>query len=763
MMIRIVPLLLFVAFFGSALFGNRQFGYRDGAHFYYPLYEYVQSELAAGRLPLWNPYENLGQPLAANPTTAVFYPGKLIFFLPFDYTTLYGWFVSGHVLLAAFFAYRLAKAWRCSTEAAILAGICYAFGGNVFFQHSNAPFLIGAAWFPEALLQVERMFRLKSYRNAAAWGTVLALMILGGDPQAAYHAILCAVGLFFITGRGRLRAKTQALVCGLAVMFGLAAVQILPAWELSRLSDRALPEHSDAVYLFSVPFWRLVEFFWPNAGGVQFPVNARWFNLFDNGDVWVPSFYMGLVPMLLAAWNIVFCFNATRFAAKTQANPQTGTKHSRRDIFLAAMLIVFVLGALGKWGGVYPLLNLLPGYGMFRFPAKLLTVAALSLAILAARGFDRLFPKNCDENRIYAFSFMYLLIHIGLLFGFGYIDKWIDFTNWSILDSSLFGPYQRWTANAIVKNSILQAFILPLFFWLLWIIYRDTKSLNIYKRLFVLIIAGDIFFTNRWMVATVPRIDFQEKSPLIELMREAGTAGPGSLRLRIYRFPTWYPIVFTACASEERLSEIVRWERATLSPKYSLSERISIVDVLGTMYPKDFYRIAGGLRWEIEHGEPGDLEKRLENLGVEFVVAQSGTELDAEKISLPAGQPDDCSLWKLRNPRQRNYAVFEPSRLEMDVELAEPGTVTVLEQYWPGWRAFADGKEYPIIPAEKLFRGVDLPSGNHRLIMLYDPLPLKIGAMLSALTILFLTCIILRSIVSKSNTLTNEFRRRFFD
>ena len=144
-MIRLLPILLFAAFFWSVLFGDRQFGYRDGAHFYYPLYRYVQEELAAGRLPLWNPYENLGQPLAANPTTALFYPGKLIFLLPIDFTTAYHWFTATHVLLAAFLAYRLVRAWRCSKEAAVLAGICYAFGGNVLFQHSNVPFLIGAA------------------------------------------------------------------------------------------------------------------------------------------------------------------------------------------------------------------------------------------------------------------------------------------------------------------------------------------------------------------------------------------------------------------------------------------------------------------------------------------------------------------------------------------------------------------------------------------------------------------------------------------
>jgi len=192
------------------------------------------------------------------------------------------------------------------------------------------------------------------------------------------------------------------------------------------------------------------------------------------------------------------------------------------------------------------------------------------------------------------------------------------------------------------------------------------------------------------------------------------------------------------CASPDRLSEIVRWERATLNPKYSLPERIGVVDVLGTTYPKEFYKIAGGLRWEILHGKPGDLEKRLEDLGVQFVVAPSSAELNADNIPLPAGWPSDCSLWKLRNPRPRNYAVFEPNRLELDVELSKPGTVTLAEQYFPGWQAFVDGKEIPIRCEDRVFRAVDLPAGKHRLRMVYQPRWFYVGAIISATGIIAL-------------------------
>ena len=67
---------LFLICYGPALLLDRQFGYRDAGHYYYPLYQRVQNEWAQGRWPLWEPQENAGMPLLGNPTAAVLYPGS---------------------------------------------------------------------------------------------------------------------------------------------------------------------------------------------------------------------------------------------------------------------------------------------------------------------------------------------------------------------------------------------------------------------------------------------------------------------------------------------------------------------------------------------------------------------------------------------------------------------------------------------------------------------------------------------------------------
>jgi len=207
---------LFVWFFADALFGGGVFVFRDAGHYYYPLFQFIKSEWGAGRVPLWNPYENLGVPLAGNPTSSVFYPGTLIFLLPFDYAWSYKLYVMGHVLLAAGAAYRLGRHWQGSVEASAAGAISYAFCGNVLFQYSNVVFLVGAAWLPLAVLAADRMLgegrrvsgkgraegdegqRVKGkgqgvrVRSALLLGVVLALMALGGNAEMAYHAGLIA-------------------------------------------------------------------------------------------------------------------------------------------------------------------------------------------------------------------------------------------------------------------------------------------------------------------------------------------------------------------------------------------------------------------------------------------------------------------------------------------------------------------------------------------------------------------------------------------
>ena len=81
--------------------GIQQFGYRDTANLYTPLFEWTADEWLSGRVPLWCPVDGWGAPVVGDGTSSVFYPGKLVFLLAFlPFPVCMGLFVAGHVLLA---------------------------------------------------------------------------------------------------------------------------------------------------------------------------------------------------------------------------------------------------------------------------------------------------------------------------------------------------------------------------------------------------------------------------------------------------------------------------------------------------------------------------------------------------------------------------------------------------------------------------------------------------------------------------------------
>ena len=196
---------LLLACFQPVLFQGRQFAYRDSAHFYYPLYLRVQQEWHAGRWPLWDPWQNAGMPLLAMPMAAVLYPGKLLHaVLPYPWATRL--YVVAHVALAWAGMFVLARAWGRSATAAGLAAMAYAFGAPVLFQYCNVIFLVGAAWVPWGFAALDRLLRRRR-SGLPALAVVLAMQVLGGDPEAAYLTVLCGAGYAIVLaargGRGR--------------------------------------------------------------------------------------------------------------------------------------------------------------------------------------------------------------------------------------------------------------------------------------------------------------------------------------------------------------------------------------------------------------------------------------------------------------------------------------------------------------------------------------------------------------------------------
>ena len=175
------------------LFLDRQFGYRDAGHYYYPLNQRVQEEWNQGRWPLWEPEENAGMPLLGNPTAAVLYPGKLVFrrlAVCLGSAGLHrGSFGAGVSRMLV-----LMRSWGTSWFGSALSALAYAFGAPILFQYCNIIYLIGAAWLPLGVHAVDRWVRLGRRWGLLELAIVLSMQMLGGDPQAAYLLGLAGIG-----------------------------------------------------------------------------------------------------------------------------------------------------------------------------------------------------------------------------------------------------------------------------------------------------------------------------------------------------------------------------------------------------------------------------------------------------------------------------------------------------------------------------------------------------------------------------------------
>ncbi|MEQ1712655.1 MAG: hypothetical protein ABL908_14815, partial [Hyphomicrobium sp.] len=65
---------------------------------------------------------------------------------------------------------------------------------------------------------------------------------------------------------------------------------------------------------------------------------------------------------------------------------------------------------------------------------------------------------------------------------------------------------------------------------------------------------------------------------------------------------------------------------------------------------------------------------------------------------------------------------WRPGRIEIDVVAPAAGVLIVHDTYYPGWVARIDGEATPILRADTLFRGVEVPAGRHRVVMQFAPL-----------------------------------------
>ena len=341
-----------------------------------PLREAARRSLAQGSMPFLNRFAGGGTPLWENMQAALLYPVNLLA-LPFS---SFAWPLFGaaaKLLLAACGTYLFVRRLGPSHYAALVAAIAYSFGAfNVaylLFPVTNVTALL-----PWLLLAIDRLLEHASAATIGAAIFVTWCVLVGGHPESVLHVALVAVPFALWRGwrahrdsasgrRGAPGVRHGAAVpyvrlAAVAVVAAALAAPVLVPFALwlphsERMATLSRSEHFLATAPFT--FESFIPFAVPNYFGNPRVHNYRHPINFNE----LCTQYAGLVTLILA-------FTALR------------RKHAFWIVVaLLATMLAIMPAPLIAVVKTLPLLNITAN-GRLRF------VAAFSLAVLAAFGFD---------------------------------------------------------------------------------------------------------------------------------------------------------------------------------------------------------------------------------------------------------------------------------------------------------------------------------------------------------------------------------------
>lgn len=381
---------------------NRILAGVDAFTYFAPYWDFRMAALRAGQIPLWNPYLFLGVPFLANPQAAVLYP----LHWPLSWLTAEQalvWSALLHLWLAAGFTYVLARrSFGLSRPGACLAASVFGLGGFTLAHIENINQLNTLAWLPALLwLSDETAAAIAhpgprlGWRSAVRWGLALALVIalclLAGHTQSffvnmvglAAYAVFRTIpkpGFLKKPGFGTLAHFMPLLAVIPAVL--LAAAQLLPTLELNGLGLRTggLP-FRQAVSFSLRPRLLAQTFLPPFGGGLGEEFGSEGYAEFVG--------YVGVVALILAGVAIVKSYRSD--PQPVQEAPSEAPRPRPTILTPLGLAALGVFLALGAYNPVYYLLwRFVPGFDLFRAPARWLVLFALGAALLAGSGLDAL-------------------------------------------------------------------------------------------------------------------------------------------------------------------------------------------------------------------------------------------------------------------------------------------------------------------------------------------------------------------------------------
>ena len=328
-----------------------------------------------GHWPLWNPFNFAGQPfLAAGQSGPLYLPNVLFLFIPVVPAVKVTYLL--HEWLAAFGTYAAAYQLSKSRLGGVVAVASFLTCGFLLGHQIHTQMFDAVCWLPISFWLCLCILDSVTVSRVAGLAVALAMEEYAGHPQVTFYIYLffgmylLLVWLFRPTKLALLRSA--AVVSAMVYATLLAAAQWLPTLNLLSYSSRGNVSPGFLLNLSMMP-QGLVQFLTPFGAGGGFlspPLTRTSFlDVYGNSLFWEFTCYAGVVALTLA------------FAAAV-----TQWRKSPAVRALVIIAVVFVCFALGSYGFLDVVLVHVPGFDMFRVPARYVGMTDFCLAMLAAVG-----------------------------------------------------------------------------------------------------------------------------------------------------------------------------------------------------------------------------------------------------------------------------------------------------------------------------------------------------------------------------------------
>jgi len=749
----------------------------DARSQFYGWRAYGFGEIRNGRFPLWNPYEFLGMPFVASLQSGMFYPTNwLCAWGPLGRAVNLGIIVN--LFLSALFTYLWCRRVRVGRAGSLIAAAAYTFGAPQFMRiyEGHWSFLCEMPWIPCVLLCVEVIVSGRRKLLAAAGGAAaVALELFAGNPQYALCGGVAAVLYFLVrawqqrpsTGMSERGADRKYFLRVIGCFVGmyalgivLAGVQLLPALEMLSVSARREPLSYPWISQYSFTPESLITIFSPDFFGSDINLEywGRW-------NLWEMSAYVGVIAAGLA---IVGVWKGRR----------------RLVIPVSVIALILLLLALGKHTPVFWVLyRLVPGFGLFRVPARFLCPFSLFLALLAGVGTDVVLgiaghgaEDTAGRRRLRAVTCgLAMLAVLFAVVGLGLTPNWeaakgawFRFMGWMLS----VGPGERlYLPRGIVTSQfkvdamqhaglslIRTALFLGALVALMAVAVRVKLKRSVVAAILIMLMVVDMWgFGRRYLqtfdpaqrgmtpgaVAVLKQVDQPFRIARAGCYTfppcEGMTHGFACLEGVQPNVPVRFRDVFWSIQRgfEKKRQRTLYWIAHT-SPFRMFNLRYLVqyasnpkaeIQGLSTIYDDGRIRIdelpnAWPRAWLVHrHTVIPDSDELLAVLPTFNYEQQVLFEQEpGVGVTLP-GRPESP-------PRITRY---EPSGVAIEVEAAADAFLILSDLHYPGWQATVDGKPVEMLRANYVMRAVHVPAGQHTVEFQYKPLSFQLGIAASAL------------------------------